>query len=194
MKEADLKRFVNPPVLVGENVVLRKMTPKDVIDVNEYASDELVPKYLLWKPHPSIDYTKKYLKHVEKCYKKGTFYDWAIEYGGKVIGTCGFTSFSIENQCGEIGYVLNSGYWGKGLARESALLVIKYGFEVLELNRIEARYMAENTQSRRVMEKCDMKFEGVLRSSIFSKGKFHDIGVCSILRAEYINNKIGVDF
>jgi ribosomal-protein-alanine N-acetyltransferase len=102
-----------------------------------------------------------------------------------MIGTCGFTSLSLENQCGEIGFVLNSKYWGMGIAKEAANLVIKYGFEVLELNRIEARYMSENTQSRRVMEKCGMSYEGTYRSSLFVKGKYRDVGICAILKDEF---------
>ncbi len=185
MEKSDLKRFVNPEPLIGERVTLRKMTQKDLSDVYEYASDAKVPKYLLWEPHPSREFTKKYLAYVDKKYKKGEFYDYAIEFKGKMIGTCGFTSFSTENQCGEIGFVLNSNYWGMGLAKEAAMLVIKYGFEILGLNRIEARYMTENAQSRRVMEKCNMRFEGTLRASMIVKGKYRDIGVCSILKEEY---------
>lgn len=189
MEKSDLKRFINPEVLFGERIVLRKMTTKDIDDVFEYASDSRVSQYLLWCPHKSREFTKKYLSFIDRKYKKAEFYDYAIEYKGKMIGTCGFTSFSIENGCGEIGFVLNPSYWGMGIAKEAAELVIKYGFEVLGLNRIEARYMAENRQSGRVMEKCNMKFEGVLRSQLLVKGTYRDIGIYSILRSEYFAEK-----
>jgi len=185
MENSDLKRFITPQILFGKRIILRKITNSDLLDVYEYASDAKVSKFLLWSPHPSKEFTKRYLFLVEKKYKKGEFYDYAIEYKGKMIGTCGFTSFSVENQCGEIGFVLNSCFWGMGLAQEAAELVIKYGFEVLRLNRIEAKYMSENTQSRRVMEKCNMKFEGTMRLSMLIKGKYRDISICSILREEY---------
>lgn len=185
MQHSDLKRFVNPDEILGERIILRKITLKDLADVYEYASDSKVSEFLLWSPHPSKDFTKKYLSFVEKKYKRGEFYDFAIEYQGKMIGTCGFTSFSIENQCGEIGFVLNSKFWGMGIAKEAASLVIRYGFDVLSLERIEARYMAENSQSGRVMEKCNMKYEGTLRSALLVKGRYRDISICSILRSEY---------
>ena len=102
-----------------------------------------------------------------------------------MIGTCGFTSFSIENNSAEIGYVLNKNFWGKGIAPKVARMVMEYGFVELGLNRIEAKYMVENDSSRRVMEKCLMTSEGVLRSAIYSKNRYRDIGVYSILREEY---------
>ena len=185
MIKNDFKRFMTPSVLQGDRIILRKMSKEDLSDVFEYASDPKVSEFLLWSPHRSKDFTKKYLFYVEKRYKRAEFYDWAIEYDGKMIGTCGFTSLSLENQCGEIGFVLNSKYWGMGIAKEAADLVIKYGFEVLELNRIEARYMSENTQSRRVMEKCGMTYEGTHYSSLFVKGKYRDVGICAILKDEF---------
>lgn len=194
MEKSDLKRFINPEPIIGERIVLRKITPKDLMDIFEYASDSRVSKYLLWSPHPSADYTKKYIACVDKKYKKGEFYDFAVEYQGKMIGTCGFTSFSVENNSAEIGFVLNSKYWGMGFAREAAELIIKFGFETLGLFRIEAKYMMENRQSRRVMEKSHMQFEGSLRASMLVKGEYRDIGVCSILRNEYFALKKSVDF
>ena len=189
MRNIDIALFVNPEIMYGDRIMLRKMSKNDLDDVYEYASDPKVSEFLLWSPHPSKDFTGKYLRYIEKKYKKGEFYDWAIEYGGKMIGTCGFTALSVDNQCGEIGFVLNSSYWGLGIAREAASLVIKYGFEVLNLERIEARYMADNLQSRRVMEKCGMSYEGTYRKSICVKGKYRDISVFSILKAEYYELK-----
>ena len=176
--------------IVGDRIILRKMSIKDLDDVYEYARDSRVSEHLLWSPHPSKDFTKRYLQYIEKKYRKCEFFDWAVELHGKMIGTCGFTSLSVDNQSGEVGFVLNSKYWGKGIAREAASLVIKYGFETLGLNRIESRYMLENTQSRRVMEKCGMRYEGTLRKSILSKGKYRDIGVFSILKEEYFKKAL----
>lgn len=185
MEINDLKRFIYIPTLTLGKIKLRRILKTDIDDVFEYASDPATSEFLLWSPHPDKAYTKKYLEHLDKRYRRGEFYDWGIEYEGKLIGTCGFTSFSIENNSAEIGYVLNKRYWGLGIAREVARMVIEYGFSELMLNRIEAKYMIENEASRRVMEKCLMTSEGILRSAIYSKNSYRDIGVYSILRDEY---------
>ena len=102
-----------------------------------------------------------------------------------MIGTCGFTSFDFENNSAEVGYVLNSGYWHFGLAPEALFEVMKFGFMILGLHRIEARYIVGNENSRRVMEKLGMRFEGVSRESMFVKGKYVSVGKCAILRSEF---------
>lgn len=186
MKKEDLKLFIKIPQLKSERLILRKITDKDLNDVFEYARDEKVSKYLLWSPHVSKSYTKKYINILDIKYRRGEFYDWGLEYEGKMIGTCGFTSFSLENNSGEVGFVLNSSYWNLGIATEAVKLVLEYGFKTLNLNRIEAKFMTENLASKRVMEKCNMKFEGISRQAIFAKGKYYDIGIYSILNSEYL--------
>ena len=63
--------------------------------------------------------------------------------------------------------------------------MLRFGFDVLGLHRVEARYMVGNDASRRVMEKLGMQFEGVRRGSMLVKGAYRDIGICSVLVNEY---------
>ena len=59
---------------------------------------------------------------------------------------------------------------------------------MLNLHRIEANLMIENTQSKRVLEKCGMKFEGIKRGGVFAKGGYRDLCIFSIVREEYETN------
>ncbi len=186
MENKDLKIFVNIPRLETERLLLRKIEQSDYKGVFEYASNPEVTKYLLWSPHENIYFTKAYLKEVQKHYKKQNFFDWGITLKGqnKVIGTCGFSSFNIQNNTGEIGYVLGSEYWGRGIATEAAAAVIDFGFKVLRLHRIEAKLMTENSASKRVLEKCGMQAEGIKRGGVFAKGEYRDVLVFSIGKSE----------
>lgn len=189
MKHSDLKRFIKIPALSTERLILRKIKRSDVFDVFEYTSDERVSRFLLWSAHKTIDFTKRYLAYVDLQYRRGKFYDWGIEYQGKMIGTVGFTSFSVENNSAEIGYVLSSKYWGQGIATEAVKRILEYGFCDLNLNRIVAHYMVGNDGSRRVMDKCHAVCEGVMRGAVFAKNEYHDVTVMSIMRGEYFENK-----
>ena len=166
MNREELQRtFRDPPQLQTRRLLLRKMLKTDYRDMYEYASQERVTQYLLWRPHDSEAYTYKYLQYIQSRYRAGDFYDWAIVVRGqnKMIGTCGFTSFNTEANSAEVGYVLNPAYWGFGLAPEAVAAVLRFGFVDLRLNRIEARYMEGNSRSRRVMEKVGMRYEGTNR-------------------------------
>ncbi|MDD4773949.1 MAG: GNAT family N-acetyltransferase [Eubacteriales bacterium] len=185
-----VKIFSRIPVIETARLKLRCLSQGDYRDMYRYACREDVTRYLLWEPHVSPEYTARYLNQLQYQYSAGEFYDWAIEFKEDhiMIGTCGFTSFDIENNRAEIGYVINPDYWGKGIAAEAVLAVLGFGFRTLSLNRIEARYMIGNDRSRRVMEKCGMKFEGIFRSMLYVKGSYHDIGICSILHYEYMRD------
>ena len=185
-KETIYEIFSNIPKISTERLTLRALRELDAEDVFEYASLPEVTKYLLWSEHPTLSYTKEFLAYIENRYALGDFYDWAVTMNdtGKVIGTCGFTKIDPVNRVGEIGYVLNPKYPGKGLASEAAGAVMSFGFDSLGLHRIEAKFMQGNDASRAVMERLGMKFEGYDRDSVFVKGGYVTVGKCARLSTD----------
>ena len=190
-REAVYSIFSRIPTLQTERIVLRKLSMDDTDDMYEYACRSDVTEFLTWSPHPDKAHTFDNLSYLQKRYKTGDFFDWAIVCRDteKMIGTCGFTRFDFANNSAEIGYVINPEFKGNGIATEVVGRVIRFGFENLDLNRIECRFITENNASRRVMEKNRMTFEGVRREGMLIKGTYRDIGVCSILRSDFFEKK-----
>ncbi len=186
-REETERIFREPPIIDTPRLYLRKILKKDSSDMYEYSKNRDVTKYLLWEPHISEGYTRKYIAYLQGRYRAGDFYDWAVilRLRDKMIGTCGFTRFNLEANSAEIGYVLNPDYWGHGIAPEVVYAVMKFGFSVLRLHRIEAKYMVGNERSRRVMDKLGMTFEGIARDSMHVKGRYVSVGTCAILRDEF---------
>ena len=181
------KLFNKIPKFETERLLFRSIKRTDLDDIYEYSSNPRTSQYLLWDVHQSINTTREFVEIVLSKYKSGEYNDWAIVYkpSGKMIGTCGFTKIDEINNLVEIGYVLNPDFWGMGLATEAASRVIEFAFDVLKVNRVEARFMFGNEASLAVMKKIGMKFEGYQREAVFAKGKYKTIGVSSILRREY---------
>lgn len=180
--------FSKIPTMETERLILRPMRMFDAFDMYEYARLPETSAFLTWSPHPDIEYTKNYLAFIMGKYKAGEFYDWAVVLKGeenKMIGTCGFSRIDVSNNVGEIGYVIAPDYQRHGYATEAVREVMAFGFSKLNFHRIEAKYIAENTASRAVMEKCNMRFEGVARGSMIVKGGYRDIGTCGILQEEW---------
>ena len=179
--------FSNLPSLETERLLLRPMCMSDDEDMYRYAHRQDVTEYLRWSPHPSISYTRDYLSYIEERYALGEFYDWAVveKESGRMIGTCGFASLDSENDRGELGYVLNPDYHGKGYGTEAARRVLQFGFDVLHLHRIEAKFMQENRASLHVMEKLGMTLEGYRRDGMLIKERYRTIGVCAILASDF---------
>ena len=187
-KDTAARYFRDPPEIVTSRLVLRRIKKTDYRDMYDYSCDEEVTRYLTWDPHPDANYTLRYIAYILPKYRSGEFHDWAVIWkeNKKMIGTCGFTSFDYNHNSGEIGYVLNRDYWGRGIAKEAASAVLRVGFLDLNLHRIEAKFMQGNAQSLRVMEKCGMTFEGYRREAMYIKNRYETIGICSILASEYI--------
>ncbi len=175
------------PNLETDRLILRKLMAKDAEDMYEYACLSEVTEYLTWFPHPDSSYTRDYLEYLGTRYRVGDFFDWAItlKENGKMIGTCGFTSFDFSNDSAEMGYVLNPRFRGQGIAPEALRAVMNFGFENLGLHRAEAKFIEGNTASLRVMEKVGMSFEGIRRGGMLIKGEYRNIGICSILKDEF---------
>ena len=190
-KETLCATFSRIPTLRTDRLTLRRLKQSDADDMFDYARREDVTEYLRWYPHQSKKYTSDYLRYVSARYNLGDFYDWAVieRESGKMIGTCGFTSFDLPHNSAEIGYVLNPDFHGKGYATEAAARVVEFGFSQLGLHRIEARFMRENTASLHVMEKLGMTLEGYRRDGMLIKERYRTIGICSILIDEWKKKK-----
>ena len=180
--------FSHIPTLETDRLILRGMRVSDAADMYAYARRPSVTEYLTWDPHTSESMTREYLIYVGQRYRTGDFYDWSVvcKEDGHMIGTCGFTSFNCPADSGEIGYVLNPDYQGQGLATEAVRRVLRFGFEELELHRIYARIMDGNKASERVAEKCGMRHEATLKSSLLVKGEYRTIKIYAILREEFL--------
>lgn len=183
------RRFTDPPVLESERLIFRKILPSDADDMYSYSHREEVTRFLLWEVHPDPLYTEKYIRYLQERYAVGDFYDFAVvlKSTGRMIGTVGFTSFDLPNHSAEVGYVISPDHQGKGYATEAVKALIAFGFEVCELARISAVCMKGNLASLRVMEKCGMKREGVLRNAVYAKGEMKDVHLSAIIDRDYFN-------
>jgi ribosomal-protein-alanine N-acetyltransferase len=180
--------FADLPELETERLLLRRMRLDDAEAVFAYASDPEVTRYVLWETHRSIEDSESFLRSATEGYERGDFGGWGVvlKDDGAFVGTCGVDAgYAPEHARAELGYVLSREHRGKGLMPEAVRAVIAFGFEKLSLNRVQARCIAENVASARVMEKAGMTYEGTLRESEFIKGAYRDIKLYSILRREY---------
>ena len=163
------------------------MTPEDAKSVFDYASDPEVTRYVIWETHNSVEDSKAFLDLAVSKREIGGEPEWGIVYKGdyRFIGACGIVSWEPYHARAELGYVLSRDYWGRGFMAEAVRAMISFGFQRMNLNRIEARCVAENAASARVMEKAGMTYEGTMRQRELIKGAYRDMKVYSILRSEF---------
>lgn len=92
--------------------------------------------------------------------------------------------------CYEIGYCIYSNKdRGRGICSEATNLLTNWLFLTKEMNRLQICMDTKNEGSRRVAEKCGYQHEGVLRGSVYSRGKYNDLHILSMTREDFNKNQ-----
>jgi RimJ/RimL family protein N-acetyltransferase len=104
---------------------------------------------------------------------------------GELVGDCVLFWRSMEHEQGEVGYVFNPAYHGRGLATEAVGALLRLGFEGLGLHRIAGHLDARNAASARVLERAGLRREAHLVENEFVKGEWTDELIYGILRSEW---------
>ncbi len=178
--------FSRLPTLKTDRLILRPLRMRDAQDLYAYASDPAVSRHVLWDTHHSLSDSRQFLRSAIRQYRKGLPGSFAItlKESGRMIGTIGFMWVNVDHKSAEVGYSLHRDYWNQGLMTEALKAVIAFGFDELHLNRIEAQHETDNPASGRVMIHAGMRKEGVLRQRLMNKGRYVDVALYAILRAD----------
>lgn len=174
--------------LEKHNISFREFKFDDWKDVHEYASQERVCIYQPWGPNNESE-SKEYVKRIieDSHANPRNRYVFAVEEqeNNTVIGAGEINLRDIKNQKGDIAYIINPQYWGKGYATEVASYLLHFGFTKLNLHRIYATCDPRNAASSKVLEKIGMQYEGKMREVMLIKDGWRDSSLYSILEKEW---------
>jgi len=165
------KRLPELPKLESERLILRKIILEDALDIFEYAHVPEVAEFLPWFPHQSIQDSIEFIKFTEEKFESDEWIILGIELkeNRKTDRFNRYSRLKGVNNCADIGYVISKNFWGKGMMTEALKEVIKYCFDELADEPVEAHCEEANIGSWKVMKKCGMKNEGTLREKVFVK-------------------------
>ena len=128
-------------------------------------------------------------EYMVDLYRKRLGFRWIITLKGEgqPIGSLGFYKWTHERGYqAEMGYDLEREHWGKGIMTEAMEAVIDFGFEKMELNRIEVFIMPRNKRSIKMIKRLGFKKEGLLRQRYFDEfGNYADDILFSMLRSDW---------
>lgn len=136
------------------------MVPSDAEDMLRLHSNSQVQVYTGDPTILTLDGIQDKIEEKREEYRKYGYGRWItiLKEGMQFVGWAGL-SYLPEFDEIDLGYRFLPEFWGKGLATEASQGILKYGFEVLQLERIIAMAMEENTASIRVMQKVGMQYE-----------------------------------
>ena len=170
-----------------DRLLLRRFTLNDANDMfNNYACDDEVTRFLSWKSQKNVGEAEKIIKIWLDAYNDNRFYNWAIEYEGKVIGGIGAEEFDEQNCSYQLGYCIGRDYWGKGIMTEVLKAIVDYLFDKVNMHRVTAKHDVKNSASGKVMQHAGMRYEGTyIGHYVRSDGDISDALVYAILKDEW---------
>jgi len=163
-------------------ITLRDFQPQDAPHIINTLNDEQVTRFLSSKiPFPYTQADADWW--INQGSKHGLIK--AIELNGQFAGCVGVTPGVFEyNRSGEIGYWLNSAYWGQGIITRAIELICNDAFANLHLNRIFGAVFAGNTGSMKALSNNGFNQEAVLKQAIYKSGVSYNSHIFSKLKAE----------
>lgn len=173
-------------IITTDRLLLKAMTPELYRHVFEQYDDDAL-KMLFHMDDSRLAQCKDRLQKGMSSYAT-TFLYFLMQdkQNGNTIGTAGFYRWFQEQDRAEIGYDMsNEAYRKQGLTKEAAKRIVQYGFEDMNLHRIEAFASPKNIGSIKILEGLGMKYEGLLREHYKKDGRYEDSACYAILKNEY---------
>ena len=175
--------------MTTERLILRPYGAGDLDALYETLRLPEVVRYLYWDVKDR-DEAAKMLERRTTCDAIRAEGDWLVlavvlKEGGALLGDVVLKWESAEHRKGEIGFVFNPAYHGKGYAYEASRALLRLGFEEMRLHRIVGRCDARNTSSARLMERLGMRREAHLVENEWVKGEWTDELIYAMLDREW---------
>lgn len=177
------------PRLETKRLILRKLTTLDVEALFQLWNDNEVTQHMTIPSLTSVQQAEDAIQMFSLQFQRREIIRWGIfrKEDGVLLGTVGFNNWILKLGCrGEVGYELGSEYRGQGFMTEALEAVIAYGFQEMNLNRIEAMVVPGTFGSLKLLRKLGFQWEGILRERGYWKGCFWDEICLSLLRREWV--------
>ena len=179
-------------IMYGKRIRLRAVEREDVQKFHEWVNDPEVTRGLMLYLPMSMRDEMDWFEGLAK--RDPNQRPLAIEVrkgkAWKLIGNCGVFDIEMTYRSAELGIMIgDKAEWNKGYGSEAMTLLLRHGFETLNLNRIALRVYEENVRAVRSYEKAGFILEGRLRQAVYKHGTYDDVLLMRVLRSEWESRK-----
>lgn len=170
-----------------ERLLIQKLDSETMNQIFELNDDDEIKKILGIRTVEDFDRQKKIHQQGYQSYNRKMLNFQIVEkQSSAIIGNCGFHTWNPQHHRAEIGYALNADeFKNKGFMKEAVEKVLEFGFEEMQLNRIEALIDENNIPSKKLLDYFGFTREGNLRGHYLVDGIFEDSVLYSLLQSEY---------
>jgi ribosomal-protein-alanine N-acetyltransferase len=174
------------PVLTGGCVTLRELRPSDAASLFALLTTEEVARFI--SPPPStVEGFEKFIAWTHRQRTAGTYTCFAVTLKGfnTAIGIFQIRGSEAGFDTAEWGFAMGSAFWGTGVFREGAEMILEFAFDTLHVRRLEARAAVQNGRGNGALKKLGAVQEAVLRRSFVKNGRTFDQVLFAILEDDW---------
>jgi diamine N-acetyltransferase len=181
-------------MIYGERIRLRPDERSDIPKFAEWLSDPEVVRYLGIKNQVSLAGEEQWFDSMlrQPVDEQPLAIEIRQEIGSagkeswRLIGNCSFMDINWRSRSAEVGlFIGDKSCWNKGYGTEVMLLLLRHGFQSLNLNRIFLRVHEDNKGGIHAYEKAGFIHEGRMRQASYQNGEYRDMLFMSVLRSEW---------
>ena len=156
-----------------ERLILRRYRMDDAEALHRFlGSDPAMARYSGWNPYATPEMARGTVRRFIDSYQDEHFYGWALDAEDVLVGTIGAYDYADDRI--EAGFSIARACWGRGYATEALKAVLRYLTANEGIGCVTAWCAAENTGSRRVLEKAGMRLADTQRGGLTVDGKTYD--------------------
>lgn len=183
--------FAAFPELTTPRLRLRQLRPSDAEAMFEILSDDEVARTFGLETFTDLEEAQQRIRAINASFRHQAALRWGIARleDDTLIGTCGFIYWKWRHRHAAVGYELSRPLWRQGFMMEALTAVLDFGYAQMNLHRVEALVMPENTPSLNLLSKLGFQNEGLLRDYGFWNGRFHNLYVLSLLQSEWAKQR-----
>lgn len=166
-----------PVLVISDNYILREQADSDTQPFFEYYSkDPDVTRYILATIPDSLEEASAEINYCRNLFyhKRGIYWTLARRDNNQIIGSVGLYMNNHHHRA-EICYDLAKAYWRQGIMNKVLDKVIDFAFHKLDVYRIEALTLKENSASIAILEKMGFIREGTLHKYRYFKDVPRDV-------------------
>jgi RimJ/RimL family protein N-acetyltransferase len=173
--------------LLTSRLRLRPFADADASELFALQSDASVLRYWDAPPWRERERAERFILACRQMAQEGTGVRLAVERrsDGAFIGWCSLTRWNPGYRSAALGYCFTEAAWGQGYATEAGGALLRWAFDMLDLNRVQAETDTRNVASARVLEKLGFVLEGTMREDCVVDGEVSDSHVYGLLRRDW---------
>jgi UDP-4-amino-4,6-dideoxy-N-acetyl-beta-L-altrosamine N-acetyltransferase len=176
---------VQNPFLIGKTIYLRPLERADAPTVQPWINDPDVRRHLLAHRPMNLHGEEDFIDKLQKS-EDSVGLVIVVRETDRSIGVCGLHNIELKSRQAALGILLGAkDEWDHGHGTEATRLIVEYGFDTLNLNRIWLHVFEDNARARRCYEKVGFQREGILRQEHYRAGRYWDTITMAILRDEW---------